>query len=84
MPVEVKAIGSSFLNINQNIEKLRSEKTNAHGKTTEDYIVQDTLYAYFILNSVAAVGTFLISYYKNKFPKLEIKQNEEVEDDLPF
>ena len=34
-PKEIKTIGSSLLAINQTIEKLRSEKTNFHGKTTD-------------------------------------------------
>jgi hypothetical protein len=40
MPTEIKAIGSSLLKANQSIEKLRSEKTDVHGKTAEDYIIQ--------------------------------------------
>lgn len=81
-PIEIKTIGSSLLAINQSIEKLRSEKTNFHGKTNDDYLISDTIYTYFILNSVATVGTYLISYYKNKFPK----PNPIVEegDGLPF
>ncbi|MDR1617116.1 MAG: abortive infection family protein [Syntrophomonadaceae bacterium] len=84
MPIEIKTIGSSLLAINQNIEKLRSEKTTVHGKTIEDYIVQDPLYAYFIVNSIATVGLFLNSYYKKKFPKDEVQKNTIFEDDLPF
>jgi hypothetical protein len=84
MPVEIKTIGSSSLAINQNIEKLRSEKTNVHGKTIEDYIIQNSLYTYFIVNSVATVGLFLNSYYRKKFPKDEIQANVIIEDELPF
>jgi len=84
MPIEIKTIGSSLLAINQNIEKLRSEKTNVHGKTTEDYLIQDSLYAYFVVNSITTVGLFLNSYYKKKFPK-EVKQsNTIIDDELPF
>ena len=86
MPVEIKTIGSSLLSINHSIEKLRSEKTNVHGKIPGDYVIQDSLYTYFIINSVATVGLFLNSYYKTKFPKVEIKTKMiiEEEDDLPF
>jgi hypothetical protein len=84
MPIEIKTIGSSLLAINQNIEKLRSEKTNIHGKTVEDYIIRDSLYTYFVVNSVATVGLFLNSYYKNKFPKNETQANIIIEDELPF
>jgi len=82
LPNELKTIGSSLLAINQSIEKLRSEKTSVHGKTADDYVIHDSLYTYYIINSVTTVGLFLLSYYKNKFPKPEI---EEVSDDnLPF
>ena len=81
-PKEIKTIGSSLLAINQAIEKLRSEKTDFHGKTNDDYLITDTIYTYFIINAVATVGLFLNSYYKTKFPKPEpiIDTN----DELPF
>jgi hypothetical protein len=80
-PLEIKTIGSSLLAINQAVEKLRSEKTNFHGKTGDDYLINDTIYTYFIVNTVATVGLFLNSYYKTKFPKpTPIIES----DDLPF
>lgn len=80
-PKEIKIIGSSLLAINQAIEKLRSEKTNFHGKTNDDYLINDTIYTFFIVNTVATVGLFLNSYYKTKFPK----PTPIIEDDgLPF
>lgn len=66
---EIRTISSSLLAMNQAIETLRSEKTNFHGKTNEDFIINDSLYAYFIVNSVATIGLFLIEFYKNKYPK---------------
>ncbi|SEA70762.1 abortive infection family protein [Bizionia paragorgiae] len=81
-PVEIKTIGSSLLAICQSIEKLRSEKTDFHGKTSEDYLINDTVFTYFVVNSVTTVGLFLNSYFKTKFPK-PIKIAEE-HDDLPF
>ena len=81
LPIEIRTIGRSLLSINQNIEKLRSEKTNVHGKTADDYVIHDSLYTYFIFNSVATVGLFLYSYYKTKFPRVE---NETIDDiDIP-
>lgn len=80
-PKEIKTIGSSLLAINQSIEKLRSEKTNFHGKTTDDYLINDAIYTYFVINTVATVGLFLNSYYRTKFPK----PTPIIEDDnLPF
>jgi hypothetical protein len=81
-PKEIKTIGNSLLAINQAIEKLRSEKTNFHGKTTDEYIINDSIYTYFIINSVTTVGLFLNSYYKTKYPKQK-PQIEEI-NDLPF
>lgn len=83
LPKEIRNIGSSLMNISQNIEGIRSGKTEFHGKTKEDYIIQDPLYAYFIVNSVTTVGLFLNSYYKNKFPGVEDILEDE-EDRLPF
>jgi hypothetical protein len=79
-PKEIKTIGNSLLAANQAIEKIRSEMTNFHGKTSEDFLIEDTIYAYFIVNSVATVGLFLNKFYKTKYPEPEIEGN----DDLPF
>lgn len=81
-PKEIRTIGSSLLAINQAIEKLRSEKTDFHGKTKDDYLITDTIYTYFIVNSVTTVGLFINSYYKTKFPKPKLVVEED--DSLPF
>lgn len=79
-PKEIKTIGNSLLTINQTIEKIRSEKTNFHGKTDDEYLIQDTVYTHFVINTVTTIGLFLNSYYKTKFPKPRIEQD----DGLPF
>lgn len=85
MPIEIKSIGSSLLQINQSIEKLRSTKTEFHGKTDDDFVIQDSLYTYFIVNSVTTVALFLKSFYKTKFPPKQAPNNSpENIDDLPF
>ena len=83
-PIELKTIGSSLIAINQAIEKLRSEKTNFHGKTNDDYLIEDSICTYFIINSATTVGLFLSSYYKKKFPVLEQDKQDIVDEDLPF
>ena len=81
-PKEIKTIGNSLLTINQTIEKIRSEKTVFHGKTEGDYLISDSIYTYFIVNTVATVGLFLQTYYKTKFPKpITVIEKD---DDLPF
>lgn len=82
MPVEIKNIGSSLLTINQNIENLRSKKTTLHGKTADDYIVDDSLYAFFVVNSISTVAMFLKSFYETKYKVIDVIENEP--DDLPF
>ena len=67
MPKEILNIASSLLNINKNIEDLRSNKTKTHGKTDKEYIVDNPIYAYFVINYVSTVGLFLSSFYKNVF-----------------
>jgi len=81
-PKEIKTISSSLLSICQMIEKLRSEKTDFHGKTIDDYLIKDSIYTYFVVNAVTTVGLFLNTYYKTKYPT--IIQNLSTCDDLPF
>lgn len=81
----IKQIGSSLLNIAQAIESLRSEKTKFHGKDSSQNIIEDPLYACFIVNSVATLGNFLISFYENKYAdELDTKviENSEFEDSI--
>lgn len=79
MPTEIKTIGSSILNMAQNIEKIRSDKTRLHGNSSDELIIDESIYAAFIINSVTTIGMFLENYYKSIFPK----QNN-MDDDLPF
>ena len=83
LPNEIKIIGSSILSAAKAIEELRSSSTSFHGKTDNDYVVDDSVYTYFVVNSVTTVGLFLNNFYKNKFPKLYPPAQPE-EDDLPF
>lgn len=82
MPEEIKNIGSGLLTACQGIERIRSEKSDFHGKSSDDYLVEDPLYVYFIVNSVTTVGLFLKSYYEKKFPETENNANGIT--DLPF
>lgn len=86
IPSEIKNIGSSLICINQNIEALRSGKTSMHGKASEEYIIDDPLYAYFILNSVATLGLFIDSFYKKRFKTeiIKVEITKDSLDDLPF
>jgi hypothetical protein len=79
MPTEIKTIGSSILNMAQNIEKIRSDKTRLHGNSSEDFIIDESIYATFIINSVTTIGLFLENYYKSIYSKLN-----NMEEDFPF
>lgn len=74
MPSEISKIGSSLLCISQSIEALRSEKTKFHGKDSSQSIIKDPLYACFVVNSVAIIGNFIISYYE-KIQKIPNKSD---------
>jgi hypothetical protein len=84
MPIEIRTIGSSLLAANQNIERIRSTKTGFHGKVNEDYVVENPLYTYFIVNSVTTIGLFLKSFYRIRFPSLIVSETNNIPDDLPF
>ncbi|MDT9523105.1 abortive infection family protein [Streptococcus mutans] len=84
MPDEIKSIGSSLTTVSKAIEDLRSDKTSFHGHDSEKYLIDEPLYAYFIVNACATVGLFLINFYEKKFPKeVELVNNDEC-NDLPF
>lgn len=84
LPIEIKSIGSSLLGACQGIEDLRSRKTKFHGKTENDYIIQDSLYAYFVVNATATIGLFLKKYFEMKFPLSPPSAIPNYGDDLPF
>lgn len=81
-PKEIENIGSSLIKVSQNIEQLRSDNTELHGKTNGDYIVDDPMYAYFIVNVVSSIGMFMINYYEKV---IKVYTPDEIdEDDIPF
>jgi hypothetical protein len=55
----------------------------SHGKTSADYIIDDDLYAKFILNAVTTVGLFLLNFYEKKYLQDRANQSSGG-DDLPF
>lgn len=86
-PTEAKTISTSLLSIAQMIEKLRSEKSLFHGKTTDDVLIDDSIYVYLVVNAFTTVGLFLDSYYKKRYPQLMVQvvpPNYSDDDDLPF
>lgn len=82
MPDEIKTISTSLVGACKAIEDLRSGKTIFHGKMDSNYIISDSLNAYFIVNAVSTVGLFLLNFYKAKYPPI-VQPTIDV-DDLPF
>lgn len=83
LPNEMKSIGSTLTTVAKAIEDLRSDKTLHHGQESKKYLIDQDLYAYFVINACATVGLFLIDFYENKFPK-SVSSFEISDDDLPF
>lgn len=83
-PKEIKIIGNSLLTISQSVENLRSERTNFHGKTKDDFLIKDSIYTYLVINSVTTVGLFLNSYFKIKYIKTKEPESFKFDGDLPF
>lgn len=86
---EICKIGSGLLTVAQNIEAMRSKYADtSHGKTAEDYIIDDPLYAMFIINAVTTLGLFLMNFYEKKYlPKKNKKTQGNfllTKDDIPF
>lgn len=79
MEEEIRNIGSGLLKAAQSIQDMRSRHADAsHGKTADDYIIDDELYAMYIINAVTTVGLFLLNFYEKKYlPNIE-------EDYVPF
>ena len=67
-PKELQTISSSLIACSTAIEDIRSSKTEVHGKTEGDFIIDDPLCAYFIINSVTTIGLFLLNYYMERYP----------------
>ena len=66
VPREIRDMGSSLLKLTKSIEGLRSTKTQFHGKNSDSYIIEDPLFAYFVVNSVTTIGLFLIDLCETK------------------
>lgn len=86
---EIRNVGSGLLTVSQNIEAMRSKYADtSHGKTAEDYIIDDPLYAMFVVNAVTTVGLFLMNFYEKKYLPEKNKQIQgnslAADGDIPF
>lgn len=60
----IRNIGSGLLTTCEAIESLRSNYTEVHGN---NYILNDSLYAKFVINAVSTIGLFFINLYEKKY-----------------
>lgn len=82
---EITKIGSGLLTVSQNIEKLRSSKTDSHGRSANDYLISDPLWAIFVINAVSSVGLLLLSIFDTYYKKEEIQEKiDDIDEDVPF
>lgn len=81
IPTDVRNLGSGLIKCCIAIEKLRSDETlETHGKTDDDFIIDDSTISIFVINAVTTIGLFLLKQYQKYYPIKEI----ETEDELAF
>ena len=90
-PQEIFALSSALNSACGAIDDLRSNKTPAHGSRNGEYVVDDPLWALFIINSMATIGLFLWQYFDKKYnlseDTTEQSNNDLIEfdiNDIPF
>lgn len=81
-PQEIITIASQLRGIGATIDDLRSDKSTAHGKTANDYVIDDPLWAMLTVNACASVGLFLWEYFEKKYLPALISQ--EIEEGRPI
>jgi hypothetical protein len=88
VPKEISQLWSWLMSISQSIEWIRSDKTLFHWKTDSDNLVKESMYAFFIINSVSTIGLFFIHFYEANYPRgstqESIKEEEISIEDTPF
>jgi len=91
-PPELITIAGQLRSLGATIDDLRSDKSTAHGKAHDEYVVDDPLWAAFIVNTSASLGLFLWEYFEKKY-KPQIKNKRQLSDsedepinldDIPF
>lgn len=84
MEREIQIIGKGLLSVAQNIEAMRSKHADtSHGKTADDYIINEDLYSKFVLNAVTTVGLFLLNFYEKVYVPNKSKY-QPINDEIPF
>lgn len=66
-PQEIITIASQLRGIGSTIDDLRSDKSTAHGKGGDDYVIDDPLWAMLTINASASLGLFMWEYFEKKY-----------------
>jgi hypothetical protein len=65
VPKDICKIATQLCAITESINNLRNEKTSAgHGKTDNDYVIDNPLWAILAINSCATIGLFFWQFYQ--------------------
>lgn len=83
-PKEIVTIASQLRGLGSSIDALRSDKSTAHGKTDEDYVIDDPLWAELIVNTTATLGIFLWRLHMRKTNQNFIPELPYYDDDIAF
>lgn len=89
-PPELITIASQLRSIGTTIDDLRSDKSTAHGKAHDEYVIDDPLWAAFIVNTSASLGLFLWEYFEKKYKPAVLEQSKDIDDkpidlsEIPF
>lgn len=83
-PQELITIASQLRGLGQAIDDLRSDKSTAHGKKHDEYVVDEPLWAGFIVNTSATLGLFLWEYYEKKYKPAKQEETLNAPDDRPI
>lgn len=86
MPPELSSLAEHLREASDSIREIRNSKTAAHGKIQDEYVIDDPLWAEFIVNSCATLGLFLYFFYKRKFPEDSNSESDDGfnTDNIPF
>ena len=84
-PPELITIASQLRGLGSTIDDLRSDKSTAHGKAHNEYVVDDPLWAALIVNTSATLGMFLWEYYEKKYKVAVQNQDRPIDlSEIPF
>lgn len=87
-PQEIKTLASQLRGLGSTIDDLRSDKSTAHGKAADDYVIDDELWAEAVVNTTATLGLLLWRLYERSDVKaknhLAVQSLPIYDDDIPF